>query len=426
MIKFFKISFYVIFFFSSSLVVGKTPKEWMEQAFYVGYEGNVEESIQIYTKSIEIYPNEEILYLGRGTAKQGKGDLDDAIKDFTKAIELNSNFANAYFARGKAKKAKGDTDGAKADIALANEINTRVDYVLERLNKQILADPTNPELYWDRAKHKEIRDNKSGSIKDLDKYFELVGQPSLHAYLTRGGIKEEIGDISGAMSDYNTMIEQYPSVYGYKRRARLKKDIGDLEGVKADELEAEKLIHEKTITTIQNFHDEVKKLEANPSEYNIRRQVYFLKRIASNQIDIEDYAEAVISLTKAIEINHATPVAENLFEKRAKAKKALGDMESYETDMEESRWVNRREKLQLLNQILEFNPQDVNALVERATIWIYVKEYSKALEDSDRAIKIDSSSIEALKVRAKAKKKLGDSKGSRADRSLIWQIQNNQ
>ena len=99
---------------------------------------------------------------------------------------------------------------------------------------------------------------------------------------------------------------------------------------------------------IQEFNEELKELDKNLSGGNFNRKIFVLERITTNQMDIEDYAGAEASLTKAIEMNPATSVAENLFKKRAKAKKAMGDMEGYEADITESLWVDRREKLQLL------------------------------------------------------------------------------
>ncbi len=100
-------------------------------------------------------------------------------------------------------------------------------------------------------------------------------------------------------------------------------------------------------------------------------------------------------------------------------------MEGYQADFTESRWIGNREKLKSLNQTLEENPQDVNALVERAQIWRYVRDYSKALVDTNKALEIEPSLIEALKIRAISKKELGDIEGSWADRRLIGQLKQN-
>ncbi len=260
-----------------------------------------------------------------------------------------------------------------------------------------------------------------GAIEDFNKYIELA--PSMFAYLTRAKTKESMGDTEGAMLDYNLMVEQAPDIeFVYKQRAKFRRKFGDIEGAKADELKAKVVRKEERIKEIQNLNKELSELEETYPDSNVYSKVSILESIISMQMEIEDYTGAIVTLNKAIGVKPS----DSLFELRAKAKKALGDMEGYQADMTESRWVDRREKLQLLNQTLEANPQDVNALVERAKIWMYVREYPKALADTNKAIEIEPSLIEALKVRSRAKKKLRDLEGARADRHLIWQIQNQQ
>lgn len=404
----------------NSVVLGETAEEWFRKGYYEA--DTSEKAIEYFTNAISVNPNLKSAYLYRGRAKMGKGDLDGAIEDFSKAIEISSRFVPAYKARGKAKKAKGDLEGAKQDFLRAEQEQKKGDYQLEDMDAGILADPDNAQLYWNRARYKSQKEDYAGAIRDYDKYVELVGKTNNSSvYESRAFAKKARGDIAGAMADYTLIIEQFPSESAYRQRARFKMEIGDIEGAKADELKAKKAHQEKIIREIQQLDQELKELETIP----LRRRVYFkesiLESIASKRMKIEDYAGAIADLNKAIEIK---PSAYQ-FKLRAKAKKAMGDMEGYQADLTESRWVDKREKLQLLNQALDNNPQDLKALVERAQIWMYVREYPKALADTNKAIEIEPSLIEALKIRSRAKKKLGDRKGSRADRRLILQIEQN-
>ncbi len=408
----------LIVFLSASFVLAETEEELIFKGYSADTPGK---SIEYFTQAISINPNYKIAYLYRGQIKMEIENINGAIEDFTKAIEISPRFVPAYIARATAKKLKGDLEGAKQDLLLAKQ--EKGDYQLEEINTTILSDPNNAQLYLGRANYKFQKEDYTGAIQDYDKYINLVGIPNdISIYHSRAYAKNAIGDISGAIADYTLAIEHFPNEYNYKKRAEFKITIGDIEGAKADKLEAQRLYKEGVIEEIQILYQKLENIEIIPVEERTHSKISILEWIASKKIDIKDYAGAIIDLNNAIAIKPSV----GFFKLRAKAKKAMGDMEGYEADILESLWVDRREKLQLLNQTLEFNPQDVDALIERAIIWIYVKEYNKALEDSDKAIKIDSSSTEALKVRAKAKKKLGDSRGSIADRRLIWQIQNNQ
>ncbi len=329
----------------------------------------------------------------------------------------------AYESRGEAKKAKGDLKGAEQDFLLARQEKEKGDFQLEIIDAAILTDPDNAKLYWQRAEYKSQKEDYAGAIQDYDKYLELVGNPkNTTVYEFRAQAKREIGDIEGAMADYTLAIEQYPSKEAYMERARFKEEIGDIEGAKADKQEAKKAHRKKIMEYIQKRYQDLSELETNPSKKSVHSKEFILETIATEKMRIDGYAGAIEDLNKAIE---SKPSA-SLFELRAKAKKAMGDMEGYQADFTESRWIGNREKLKSLNQTLEENPQDVNALVERAQLWRHVRDYPKALADADKALKIEPLLVKALKIRAVSRQKTGDYRGYKADHGLIWKIEKEQ
>ncbi len=68
-------------------------------------------AIELYTKSIEIFPTAEA-YTFRGWAYEGMGRIDDAIAECRRAIEVDPSYGNPYNDIGAYLIAKGDLDGA--------------------------------------------------------------------------------------------------------------------------------------------------------------------------------------------------------------------------------------------------------------------------------------------------------------------------
>ena len=413
----------LILMFMSSIALGETAEEWFRKGEYEVGIGSIDKSIEYFTKAISLAPDFSLAYLFRGLARMEQEKFDDAIDDFSKIIEINPRYVPAYESRGEAKKAKGDLKGAEQDFLLAKQEREKGDYQLEIIDAAILAKPKNDGLYLERARYKFQKEDYVGAIQDYDKYLELVGElKNTFIYKFRALAKREIGDIEGAMADYTLAIEQYPSEEAYIERARFKEEIGDTEGAKADKQEAKKAHRKKIMEYIQKLYQDLSELETNPSKKSEYSKESILEMIATEKMRIDDYTGTIGDLNKAIESKPSS----SLLELRAKAKKAMGDIEGYQADYTESLWIDRRDKLKSLNQTLEENPQDVNALVERAQLWQHVRDYPKALVDADKAIKIEPLLVKALKIRAVSRQKTGNYRGYKADRGLIWKIEKEQ
>ncbi len=113
-------------------------------------------AIADYTKAIELDPNLTDAYLNRGIAKRLLKYYKGAIADYTKAIELNPNYATAYYNRGVAKVSLKDYKGAIADYSKAIELN-----------------PNFASAYYNRGVAKYYLGNKNGACKDARKTQEL-------------------------------------------------------------------------------------------------------------------------------------------------------------------------------------------------------------------------------------------------------------
>jgi tetratricopeptide (TPR) repeat protein len=68
---------------------------WWQRGYEAQMQGRLEEAIEHYTRSIEIYPTAEA-YTFRGWARSFQGDLDEAIAECQRAIEVDPDYGNPY------------------------------------------------------------------------------------------------------------------------------------------------------------------------------------------------------------------------------------------------------------------------------------------------------------------------------------------
>src|SRR5271154_6166601 len=79
---------------------------------------DLERAVELYTKSIEIFPTAEA-YTFRGWAFEGMGRIDDAIAECRRAIEVDPSFGNPYNDIGAYLISKGAIDEFEGALALA-------------------------------------------------------------------------------------------------------------------------------------------------------------------------------------------------------------------------------------------------------------------------------------------------------------------
>ena len=80
----------------------ETAKEWKEKGNALVKEKKYKEALDCYTKSIEIDPNDPILYSNRSAMHLNLNEFDQALADAEKAISLKPEYAKAYLRKGKA------------------------------------------------------------------------------------------------------------------------------------------------------------------------------------------------------------------------------------------------------------------------------------------------------------------------------------
>jgi len=68
---------------------------WWQRGYEAQMQSRLDEAVEQYTRSIEIYPTAEA-YTFRGWARSFQGDLDEAIAECQRAIAVDPDYGNPY------------------------------------------------------------------------------------------------------------------------------------------------------------------------------------------------------------------------------------------------------------------------------------------------------------------------------------------
>ena len=156
------------------------------------------DSVTLWSKAIEINPENSVAYNHRGNAQSKLSSYSKAIEDYNKAIEFDNKSSDPYNNRGLAKFYLGNYKDAIADY-----------------NKAIEIKPEYAEAYFNRGNSKNKLENYTEALADLNKAIE-INDSYLDAYINRGNIKGSLGDSEGALADFNKATEinpDYPIAY---------------------------------------------------------------------------------------------------------------------------------------------------------------------------------------------------------------------
>ena len=183
-------------------------------------QGNSEQALTDLTEAIRLKSDNPSTYYQRANIRFDLGDLQGAIVDYTKSIQLAPNLAKAYINRGSARADWGDDQGAVEDYTTA-----------------IKLDPEQSELaaaYLNRCLSYSNLANHSAALKDCTQAINLRPIHSL-AYQNRGLVRRRLGDPQGAIQDFNIAINIDPnSPDPYYSRGLARHELGDFEGAIED------------------------------------------------------------------------------------------------------------------------------------------------------------------------------------------------
>lgn len=231
----------------------------------------------------------------------------------------------------------------------------RFEEALIDLNKAIDIYPKDPFIFIKNGKEKEINRDFYRALDDYDKAIKFN---IMHIY--RGYAKSRIGDIKGAVKDYEKaerLKKKY--YYVYFLRGRIKEQNKNLKGALKDYDDAIKINKNKT-----------KKLFAKKAEINLL---------------LGDSSTAIKDLNKAIKFY---PANENLYLRRGEVKIDIRNFKSAIKD---------------LDTAIKINSELVWAYYDRGYVKILVAKNSRSIESKIKYFKDSNKDLEKAKAIFKAK-----------------------
>ncbi|MCX6258171.1 MAG: tetratricopeptide repeat protein [Bacteroidia bacterium] len=184
-------------------VISKNDKvtiAWINRGNIKFASGNYQGAITDYDQSIMLKNDQSEAWLNRGTSRKELGDLKGALKDYDMAIRLNPDFDKSFYNRGGVKMDMNDFEGAIADY-----------------NEAILLNPNYAEAYSNRGNAKVNLANSTtstqmvyGALADYNRAIELKPDYT-DAYSNRGIARSILGDIAGAINDYDITLTLNPN-----------------------------------------------------------------------------------------------------------------------------------------------------------------------------------------------------------------------
>ena len=231
----------------------------------------------------------------------------------------------------------------------------RFEEALIDLNKAIDIYPKDPFIFIKNGKEKEINRDFYRALDDYDKAIKFN---IMHIY--RGYAKSRIGDIKGAVKDYEKaerLKKKY--YYVYFLRGRIKEQNNTLKGALKDYDDAIKINKNKT-----------KKLFAKKAEINLL---------------LGDSSTAIKDLNKAIKFY---PANENLYLRRGQVKIDIRNFKSAIKD---------------LDTAIKINSELVWAYYDRGYVKNLVAKNSRSIESKIKYFKDSNKDLEKAKAIFKAK-----------------------
>jgi tetratricopeptide (TPR) repeat protein len=167
-----------------------------------------DQAIAIYTKIIELDPENAFAYTKRGYSHYKLGEDQQAINDYNKTIELNPDYAETYALRGLAYAFLQQQEQAINDCRKALELN-----------------PDLAEAYLGLGRAYNFQEQYQQAIDNYNKAIELNPNED-RAYTWRGLVYNTLGDYQQALADYDRAIELNPTASNYNNRAFIYDNLG--------------------------------------------------------------------------------------------------------------------------------------------------------------------------------------------------------
>ncbi|MCE9613777.1 MAG: tetratricopeptide repeat protein [Lentisphaerae bacterium] len=163
-----------------------------------------------YDQAVLTNPQSALALLNRGCLRQDNGDIRGAVEDYSRALQIVPDYLPAHFYRGTAMGKLGDYPAALADLTAA--IREATLSAMNRAHDQ--AAQSNPPLalaLYNRGRIRQDNGDLPGAIEDYNWALQVVPDEfSALIILNRGLALAKLGDAEGALQDFETAWERDP------------------------------------------------------------------------------------------------------------------------------------------------------------------------------------------------------------------------
>lgn len=174
------------------------------RGFALSLSKKYDESIVSFSKAIELNDEYVNAWNNRGQAQALAGRPEVAIADFSKAIELQPATMEYYQQRADAYLAAGKPELARQDLD-----HVAWSYELDALNRQLNAEPKNPENWVARGNHLQKVARWDEAVQNYDDALKLV-QNCVGAQVGRAKVLFHQQKLDEALTACNTILKANP------------------------------------------------------------------------------------------------------------------------------------------------------------------------------------------------------------------------
>ena len=193
------------------------------------HKGDYDMAVADFSRAGQLEPQDEQVYSSRGYAYEQKGEYAKAIEDFIQALGLDPRDEQAYLNRGFSFDEKGEFDKAIADYSQAIQLNPKDEYAfcnrgkahcdkaeydaaLADLNQAVLIDPSDTQAFFNRGDVYQQQGQLDKAIADFSQVIGIdpEGPKAADAYCNRALSYEAKGDYQNAIADCNQAIRLNP------------------------------------------------------------------------------------------------------------------------------------------------------------------------------------------------------------------------
>jgi Flp pilus assembly protein TadD len=194
-------------------------------------------------------------------------------------------------------------------------------------------------------------------------------------------------------------------LHAYRLRAMAYMRLGQKDKAKDDQI---KLLELQEQIAAKNCKEEIAKYSAAINANPKNAQAYADR--AAAYMNLNQYEQAVDDSSKAISLDAKNKYA---YFTRMAAYTALHNNVKARSDRETFQSLDRGDKIRLSNsavidysRIIESNPNDINALLNRARAYVELGQFPSARKDCDALIKLNVDTQEVKEIRSRCQKEI--------------------